>query len=55
MVSSIEHPSVIEPATHVFSNRFEVPVNKDGLVEVDNAAELIKAKRPVCFNSSSSQ
>ena len=47
MVSSIEHPSVIEPATHVFSNRLvEVPVNKDGLVEVDHAAELIKAKSP---------
>ena len=47
MVSSIEHPSVIEPINHVFSSRVvELPINKDGLVEVDNAVELIKAKRP---------
>ena len=47
MVSSIEHPSIIEPVSNAFLNRVvQIPVNRNGLVEIENVAELIQTKRP---------
>ncbi len=42
-ISSIEHPSVREPARAAFSNRvIEIPVNADGVVEPERVRELIE-------------
>ena len=47
LVSTIEHPSVLETARHLFANRIElIPVNHDGLVELGKVEELLKQKRP---------
>jgi cysteine desulfurase len=47
LVSTIEHPSVLESARHLFANRIEfIPVNQDGLVEIGRVEELFKQKRP---------
>jgi cysteine desulfurase len=46
-VSTIEHPSVLETARHLFTNRIElIPANHDGLVELGKVEELFKQKRP---------
>jgi cysteine desulfurase len=47
LVSTIEHPSVLETARHLFANRIElIPANHDGLVELGKVEELLKQKRP---------
>ena len=46
-ISRIEHPSVIEPATHYFGARVRwIPVNRDGVVDLQWLAEELAQRRP---------
>lgn len=46
-VSAIEHPAVLESATHLFRDRLKViPVDRRGVVELAWIEERLKAERP---------
>jgi cysteine desulfurase len=47
-ISAIEHPSVMESATHYFGDRVRlIPVSRDGVVELDWLAAELARERPV--------
>jgi cysteine desulfurase len=46
-ISAIEHPSIVESATHYFGSRVRlIPVSRDGAVDLHWLAEVLPKRRP---------